>query len=358
MQLRPLLLLTACTWFLFIGPSFSNLILWWLYLADALIDLCLLLLCSACWSHFGALRSVLHDLDFEVLVFNVCIYCCLNFVLVHHLVWDILQVYCSTCPSSGLFILNLSLHMIGKVGSFFICRIIRRETRFKIRASVKAGVCLWRLWIHVKSWVCFGGGVLRYWSVSQSVWDYIGSIMSCGNVLLFLSRVYWLNLIHCDVVTDRVLLCHYLLLVGDLAMLTDLRNSVASTHWNGVVLCKYVHVLWMWREILNHGNTPLRVVVLATICTEVKSWSIFRVRKHVLDWLGRVFSDVLLCFNWWLTVTCHAAISRALSIHLPGKVSFWTSNFWWSLRDYWFTAFVFEPLKTMWDIMLTYICHL
>ena len=169
--------------------------------------------------------------------------------------------------------------------------------------------------------------------------------MSCGNVLLFLSWVYWLNLIHCNVVTDRILLCHYLLLVGDLTMLTDLRNSVTSTHGNGI-LCKNMHVLWMWREILNHGNTSLRIIVLATICTEIKSWCIFRVRKYVLDWLGRVFSrSILLCFHWWLTVTCHARISRALSIHCPGEVTFWTGDFWWSLRDYWFTTFVFEPLR-------------
>ena len=169
--------------------------------------------------------------------------------------------------------------------------------------------------------------------------------MSCGNVLLFLSRVYWLNLIHCNVVSDRILLCHNLLLVGDLTMLTDLWNSITSTHGN-CILCKNMHVLRMWREILYHGNASLWIVVLATSGTEIESRCIFRVGQNILYWLGRVFSRcVLLCFHWGLTVTCHAPISRALSVHCPREVTLWTSDFWWSLRDYRLTTFVFEPLR-------------
>ena len=345
-------MLPTGTWFLFISSCFNDLIFCnWLHLTDSLVYLCLLLLSSARRSHFRIFRCVLHDLNLEVLIFDVCIDCGLNFCLFNNLVIScvyLLQINCATCTSSGLFILNLGLQLCGKVTSLFVCRVIRWESRLKIRASIHSRVSLWSFRIHVKSRVCFCWRIFGDWPVCCPVGNNIICIMTRGAMLLLLPRVHWLYLIHSDVVTYWILLRHYLLWIWYLAMLAYLRYSITSSHRNRIILCKNLHILRVWRKVLDHLYTSLWVIVLTSSSTKVERWCIFSVWKHVLYGLRRILGrGVFLSFDWGLTVTSHTSIPCALTIHTGVEITFRIVNFWWSLCYDWFASLVFESLRKL-----------
>ena len=170
--------------------------------------------------------------------------------------------------------------------------------------------------------------------------------MTCGAMLLLLARVHWLHLIHSNVVTYWILLRHYLLWIWHLAMLTNLWDSIASSHWNCIILSKNLHILRVWREVWDHLYTSLWVIVLTSSSTKVKRWCIFSIWKHVLYGLRRILGrGVLLCFDWGLTVTSHTSIPCTLTVHTTIEITFWIANFWWPLCYDWLASFVFEPLQ-------------
>ena len=257
-----------------------------------------------------------------------------------------LQIYCTTCTSSGLLILNLGLQLCGKVASLFVSRVIRWETRLKIRASVNSRVSLWSFWVHIESRVCFGWRIFCDGPICCPIGNNIICVMTCGAMLLLLPRIHWLYLIHSNIVTYWILLGHYLLWIWNLAMLTDLRDSIATSHWNCIILCKNLHILRVWREVLNHLHTSLWVIVLTSSSTKVERWCIFSIWKHVLYRLRRILSrGVLLCFDWRLTVTSHTSIPCTLTIHTAIEITFRIVNFWWPLCYDWLASLVFESLQ-------------